>query len=106
MTRRRALSNHARIVLAALIEANGRWSYGYELASLTGIKSGTLYPLLIRLEAQGCLEAEWQQPVASGRPPRHAYRLSVAGQQLARSEAAALGRPVSVAGRLVGGTAS
>jgi PadR family transcriptional regulator, regulatory protein PadR len=70
-----------------LLDARGRWSHGYELASLTGIKSGTLYPLLIRLEAQGYLEAEWQQPAASGRPPRHAYRLTAAGQRLARSEA-------------------
>ncbi len=106
MTRRRALSDHARSVLAALLDANGRWSYGYELASLTGIKSGTLYPLLIRLEAQGCLEAEWQQPVATGRPPRHAYRLTAAGQQLARSVAGALDRPVSVAGWLAGRAAS
>lgn len=87
MTRKRALSNHARILLAALLEARQRWSHGYELASLTGIQSGTLYPLLIRLEAQGFLKAEWQQPAASGRPPRHAYRLTAAGERLARAEA-------------------
>ncbi|MBZ4336696.1 PadR family transcriptional regulator [Corallococcus sp. AS-1-12] len=48
------------------------------------MKSGTLYPLLIRLEAQGYLEAEWQQPSEGGRPPRHAYRLTRTGVQLAR----------------------
>ena len=95
MTRKRALSSHARALLASLLEARGRWSYGYELASLTGIKSGTLYPLLIRLEASGHLEAEWQQPAASGRPPRHAYRLTVAGQQFAREEAVAPGRAIA-----------
>ena len=84
MLRKRALSKHARALLAALLEAGPRWSHGYELASLTGIQSGTLYPLLIRLEAQGHLEAEWQQPAASGRPPRHAYRLSVTGRRLAQ----------------------
>lgn len=89
MTRRRAFSNHARALLAALLAARERWSHGYELASLTGLKSGTLYPLLIRLEAQGYLEAEWQAPAASGRPPRHAYRLTAAGQRLARAEAEA-----------------
>jgi DNA-binding PadR family transcriptional regulator len=97
MTRKRALSSHARALLASLLDARGRWSYGYELASLTGIKSGTLYPLLIRLEASGHLEAEWQQPAASGRPPRHAYRLTVAGQRLARAEAAAPGRAATAA---------
>lgn len=91
MTRKRALSSHARALLAALLAAGERWSYGYELASLTATKSGTLYPLLIRLEAQGYLEAEWQQPTASGRPPRHAYRLTAAGRSLARTEAAAPG---------------
>jgi DNA-binding PadR family transcriptional regulator len=92
MTRKRALSRPARSLLTVLAAARGRWSYGYELASLTGIKSGTLYPLLIRLEGQGYLEAEWQQPAAGGRPPRHAYRLTAAGQRLARIEAAAPGQ--------------
>jgi PadR family transcriptional regulator PadR len=90
MSRNRALSNHARALLAALIAAGDRWSHGYELATQTGIKSGTLYPLLIRLEAQGYLAAEWQQPAASGRPPRHAYRLTAAGRRLALAEAGAL----------------
>ena len=84
MTRTRALSHHARMVLAALLKARAGWSHGYELARLAGVKSGTLYPLLIRLEAQGYLEAEWQQPAEGGRPPRHAYRLTVTGVQLAR----------------------
>ena len=87
MTRKRALSRQAHLLLQALLAARGRWSHGYDLTSATGIKSGTLYPLLIRLEAEGLLEAEWQQPLANGRPPRHAYRLSVSGQRLARAEA-------------------
>ncbi len=92
MTRKRALSRHARALLAALLQAGGRWSHGYELTTLTGVRSGTLYPLLIRLEAQGYLEAEWQQPAGNGRPPRHAYRLTAAGEALARAEASAGGR--------------
>ncbi|HVQ07499.1 MAG TPA: PadR family transcriptional regulator [Allosphingosinicella sp.] len=105
MSRNRTLSNPARALLAALLAAGDRWSHGYELASLTGIKSGTLYPLLIRLEAQGYLAAEWQQPVASGRPPRHAYRLTAAGQRRARAEAAPPGQ-AAVAGWRAGGAAS
>jgi DNA-binding PadR family transcriptional regulator len=72
-------------VLAVLLNAGGQWSHGYELARLAGVKSGTLYPLLIRLEAQGHLEAEWQPPAEGGRPPRHAYRLTASGVQLARA---------------------
>ncbi|PZU06013.1 MAG: PadR family transcriptional regulator [Sphingobium sp.] len=85
MSRTRALSPHARMVLAVLLDAGGQWSHGYELARLADVKSGTLYPLLIRLEAQGYLEAEWQQPAEGGRPPRHAYRLTATGVQLARA---------------------
>jgi len=89
MTRKRAPSRHARALLAALLQAVDRWSHGYELTSVTGIQSGTLYPLLIRLEAKGFLQAEWQQPIVGGRPPRHAYRLTPAGERLARAEALA-----------------
>lgn len=83
MPRSRALSHHARTVLAVLLDAGSQWSHGYELVRLAGVKSGTLYPLLIRLEAQGFLEAEWQPPTEGGRPPRHAYRLTASGVQLA-----------------------
>jgi PadR family transcriptional regulator, regulatory protein PadR len=84
MTRSRSLSEHARRVLSVLRDAGTDWSHGYELCRETGVKSGTLYPLLIRLEAQGYLEAMWQQPEQSGRPPRHAYRLTASGVVLAR----------------------
>lgn len=84
MSRSRPLSPHARRVLAVLLEARGRWSHGYELAKQADVMSGTLYPLLIRLEAQGLLEAEWQPPADAGRPPRHAYRLTARGARVAR----------------------
>ncbi len=87
MTRKRALSSYARALLKNLLDTQGQWRHGYDLAALTGFKSGTLYPLLIRLESQGYLEAEWQPPAARGRPPRHAYRLTAAGVRLARMEA-------------------
>ena len=63
--------------------AGTAWQHGYELCRQTGIKSGTLYPLLVRLEAQGHLEAEWQAPTEPGRPARHAYRLTASGRRLA-----------------------
>jgi DNA-binding PadR family transcriptional regulator len=87
MRRQRSLSLHAQNVLAMLLEAGSSWSYGYELARATNIRSGTLYPLLLRLAEQGYLEAEWQPPVEAGRPPRHAYRLAAAGAKLAENVA-------------------
>ena len=84
MVRNRTLSAPARSVLAIMAEAGHRWCHGYQLCQQAEIKSGTLYPLLMRLEAQGHLEAEWQVPTEPGRPPRHAYRLTAAGLRLAR----------------------
>lgn len=73
------------MVLFILLHAGRQWSHGDQLAQLADVKSGTLYPLLIRLDAQGYLEAGWQQPYEGGRPPRHAYRLTASGVQLANA---------------------
>ncbi|MFS0738693.1 PadR family transcriptional regulator [Sphingomonas sp. 1P06PA] len=95
MTRPRSLSSHARAILAVLLQAGREWSHGYDLARRADVKSGTLYPLLIRLERQGYLEAEWQQPPAGGRPPRHAYRLTASGMQLAHDNPPLPAAPVA-----------
>lgn len=79
----RKLSRPAVLLLRTLAEEPGAWRHGYELLKLTGLKSGTLYPLLIRLHEQGLMDAEWQQPAAPGRPPRHAYRVTRAGLEAA-----------------------
>ena len=92
MQRQRSLSLHAQNLLILLLEAGSNWSYGYELARATNIQSGTLYPLLIRLAEHGYLEAEWQPPVETGRPARHAYRLTAAGTELARNVGSVLPR--------------
>jgi DNA-binding PadR family transcriptional regulator len=60
------------------------WQYGYELSKQTGLKSGTLYPLLMRLSDQGLLDSKWQEPEPPGKPPRHAYKLTPSGLALAR----------------------
>ncbi len=83
MTRTRSLSPAARRVLAALVRAGTRGQHGYDLCREAQIKSGTLYPLLTRLEAQGYLAADWQASEVPGRPPRHVYRLTAAGCRLA-----------------------
>jgi DNA-binding PadR family transcriptional regulator len=87
----RSLSPQARAVLSLLLEAGGEWRHGYDFVRSTAVKSGTLYPLLIRLEGQGYLEAQWQAPATPGRPPRHAYRLTAAGTRFAREILAAGG---------------
>jgi PadR family transcriptional regulator, regulatory protein PadR len=66
-------------VLAALSEQPSDWQHGYALAKQTGLKSGTLYPILIRLADRGLVEACWQDEPQPGRPRRHLYRLTAAG---------------------------
>ena len=79
MASRRRLSPQALLVLAALREQLSEWQHGYALANGTGLKSGTLYPILIRLTDQGLVEARWQEEPAPGRPRRHLYRLTAEG---------------------------
>ena len=88
MARTSNISPQTRAVLSALSVQPQAWRYGYDLARETGLKSGTLYPLLIRLADQGFLEAEWRQPLQPGRPPRHAYRLTEQGLALSVERAA------------------
>lgn len=87
MTRSRAPSPAARRLLQELA-SSWAWRHGYDLARVTGLKSGTLYPLLIRLNADGLLEAEWRASDEPGRPPRHVYRLTQSGLQFAHALAA------------------
>src|ERR1039457_6694688 len=89
MGRKPRSSRQTRQLLAVLANDAGRWRHGYELSQQTGLKSGTLYPLLIRLSDEGWLEARWTGPEREGRPPRHEYRLTDAGAALAREAAVA-----------------
>lgn len=73
----RRLSAQAISTLDALRGAE--WLHGYELSRRTGLKPGTLYPILERLEHRGLLEGRWEQN-PDRRPARHAYRLTEAGQ--------------------------
>lgn len=74
-------------LLAVLASAPSEWFYGYPLMKAAGLQSGTLYPLLVRLETKGLVESEWREPEQPGKPPRHAYRLTATGVALARTVA-------------------
>jgi PadR family transcriptional regulator, regulatory protein PadR len=79
LTSRPEFSAQTLSVLAALCDQPSQWQHGYALAKQTGLKSGTLYPILIRLADRGLVEACWQDEPAPGRPRRHLYRLTAAG---------------------------
>ncbi|ACO46477.1 PadR family transcriptional regulator [Deinococcus deserti] len=77
-------SPHTRSVLEALLQSHPDPAYGYDLSKTTGLRSGTLYPILQRLHAQGYLEARWEESLHPGKPPRHVYTLTEQGTRLAR----------------------
>jgi DNA-binding PadR family transcriptional regulator len=66
-------------VLAELCATPSQWRHGYGIARDTGLKSGTLYPVLIRLADRGLVEARWEDEQPAGRPRRHLYRLTAEG---------------------------
>jgi PadR family transcriptional regulator, regulatory protein PadR len=85
MTRTRRPSPQTVSVLRALVAEPAAWRYGYELGQQVGLKAGSLYPILIRLTERALLEARWEEHSgeSAGRPPRHLYRLTGAGRELA-----------------------
>jgi DNA-binding PadR family transcriptional regulator len=81
-------SPQTRAVLAALGADPTTWRHGYDLARETGLKSGTLYPILVRLADRGYLETRWEEEQPQGRPRRHLYRLTASGVARAAATAA------------------
>jgi PadR family transcriptional regulator len=99
MARGSGFSVQTLSVLAALCEEPSQWRHGYALARQTGLKSGTLYPILIRLADRGLVEAAWQDEPVPGRPRRHLYRLTADGLASATGALAAAARPAQPARR-------
>lgn len=89
MTRDRKCSEQTLALLAALTEQPRLWRHGYDLCGETGLKSGTLYPILMRLSDRGLLDSKWLPHERTGRPPRHMYRLTAPGIAFARQQLAA-----------------
>ncbi len=80
MQRNRPPSAQAIKVLRTLAADPARWRYGYDLTAEVHLKSGSLYPILVRLADRGLLETSWE-PGQGSRPPRHLSRLSRAGRE-------------------------
>ncbi len=78
------LSPQTLCVLQELYGSSTSWHYGYDLSRLTGLKSGTLYPILARMHDSRWLERKWEQSSEPGRPPRHLYQLTAIGRAEAK----------------------
>jgi DNA-binding PadR family transcriptional regulator len=74
------------VVLKIFLEDLAKPRYGFELMKLTGMASGSLYPMLARLEEAGWLirGRESIDPHAEGRPPRLHYTITGAAAAAAR----------------------
>jgi DNA-binding PadR family transcriptional regulator len=79
------LSPQTLLVLDAFLLDSTEWKYGYEISRGTGLKSGTLYPILMRMAERALLETAWEKAEEPGRPARHMYRLTTEGLQFARA---------------------
>lgn len=101
------LSYNAALVLQAIAHGHG---YGFEIMRAARLKSGTVYPLLRRLEAAGLVDSQWEEQSEAheeGRPPRRYYAATSAGrkalaearERVLAQQALFTGAPVSGEGR-------
>ena len=80
MTERHRMTYHAACVLQAL--AKGA-RYGFDIMDLTGLPSGTVYPILRKFEEQGLVGSNWEaasEAFEKGRPRRRNYELTNQGR--------------------------
>jgi X-X-X-Leu-X-X-Gly heptad repeat protein len=82
------MSPQTVLVLDAFLVQADDWKYGYDLSRITGLKSGTLYPILMRMAERGLLETQWETG-EPGKPPRHMYRFTPDGLRFARASGSA-----------------
>ncbi|WP_369031564.1 MULTISPECIES: PadR family transcriptional regulator [Streptomyces] len=76
-----------QLVLRALLEDPAEQRYGLELCGVAGLPSGTIYPILARLEQVGWVDSVWEDPAVhetAGRPRRRFYRITQDGAEQAR----------------------
>ena len=90
------------LVLEALFRGH---HHGFEIMEVTGLPSGTVYPLLRRLDREGLLSSRWEKPAVARReqrPPRRYYQLTAAGEAMRLSCLARFQAMESLVGRAAG----
>lgn len=73
-----------KILEAIMGEPTADW-WGSRIAPAAGLKGGTIYPALMRMERMGWLSSRWEEidPSVEGRPRRRLYRLTGKGEAVA-----------------------
>jgi len=84
-----------QLVLQVFLEEATRERYGSDIGAQAGLPSGTVHPILARLEGIGWLDSRWEDidPRVAGRPARRYYRLTGAGAQSAHAALTRAHRP-------------
>ena len=85
-----------QLVLRALLDSDE--AYGAQLGAQTRLPSGTVHPILARLEGLDWVASRWEEidPTVEGRPARRYYRLTAEGRDQARAALARVARQVQV----------
>ena len=75
-----------QLVLRAMLAEPTQEMYGLQICTAAGLPSGTIHPILARLECLGWLESRWEDvvPTEEGRPRRRYYKLTEDGAERAR----------------------
>ncbi|GAB3657192.1 hypothetical protein GCM10027589_17090 [Actinocorallia lasiicapitis] len=91
-----------QLVLRAMLERPTHELYGLQICEASGLASGTIHPILARLEGLGWIESQWEDidPRAEGRPRRRYYRFTSEGAESARVALAAAHTKVADIGAL------
>jgi DNA-binding PadR family transcriptional regulator len=85
------MTPQTQAVLRTLLVEPAEELYGLQLCSMAELPSGTIHPILARLESAGWLDSRWEdvEPGEAGRPRRRYYRLNPDGAERARLALAA-----------------
>ena len=89
------MTKPTQFVLRALLVDPAAELYGLEIGEAAGLASGTVHPILARLEGVGWLTSRWEDvdPAVAGRPARRYYRLTADGAAAAHDALAKAWRP-------------
>jgi PadR family transcriptional regulator PadR len=86
MTATPRMTLQVQLVLGEMLSEPAESRYGLDLCAATGLPSGTIYPIMARLERIGWVESDWEDPeahIAEGRPRRRYYQLTREGAECA-----------------------
>ena len=71
---------------ALVLQALSRgFHHGFDIMDATGLPSGTVYPILRRLDREALLKSAWEKPATAQReqrPPRRYYEITPAGEEM------------------------